>query len=101
MALASSSVKFTMLCSTPSASKWYPRLPLWLIAGLIALLIRRPRHALLAFALTLAALTVIVFTALAIFSVTEFAIPVAPAFVLLAAAGLFGERKAFARADPL
>jgi hypothetical protein len=83
----------TLRLRLDQASKWYPRLALWLIVGLIALLIRRPRHARLALALTFAALVVVVFTALAIFAVTEFAIPVAPAFVLLAAAGLFGERK--------
>jgi hypothetical protein len=75
------------------SSKWYPRLLIWLIVGLIALLTRRPRNARLALALTVAALTVIAFTALAIFAVTQFAIPVAPAFLLLAAAGLLGDRQ--------
>jgi hypothetical protein len=75
-------------------SKWYPRLVLLLLVGLAGFLVRRPRHALLVLSLAYAALTVISFTALGNFAVTEFAVPVAPAFVLLAVAGLVGRRSA-------
>jgi hypothetical protein len=74
------------------ASRWFPRSVLWLIVGLVALLWRRPRRAGIAVALALAALTVIAFTALGFYAVVEYAVPVAPAFILLAAAGLLGLR---------
>ena len=43
-------------------------------------------------ALALAALFVIVFNALGLFADPHFALPVAPAFILFAAAALFGSR---------
>lgn len=76
------------------ASRWYPRSALWLVVGLVAVLWRRPRRSAIALALALSALAVIVFTALGFYAVVEYAVPVAPAFVLLAAAGLLGLREA-------
>jgi hypothetical protein len=73
-------------------SRLYPRALLWLAIGVVGLLVRRPRHVVAAVAPSFAALLVITFTALGIPTVIEFASPVYPAFVLLAAAGLVGAR---------
>jgi hypothetical protein len=74
-------------------SRAYPRTVIWIVVGLIALLVRRPRRAWLALAATLAGLLVIVVSALAIYAILDFAMPFLPAFILLAAAGLVGERR--------
>jgi len=74
-------------------SRLYPRPLLWLALGLIGVLVRRPRNVLAAAAPLVAGLLVVTFTALAISTVIEFASPVYPAFVLFAAAGLFGVRR--------
>jgi peptidoglycan/LPS O-acetylase OafA/YrhL len=65
---------------------------LFLVVGLAALLWRRPRHAVLALALGAAAILVVLFNAVTIYPIIEFAVPVVPALVLLSAAGLVGER---------
>jgi hypothetical protein len=75
-------------------SRWYPRLILWLVVGVAALAVRRPRGAGVALALAVAALVVIVFNALGLPADRHFVLPVAPAFVLLAAVGLLGRRQA-------
>ena len=72
------------------ASRWFPPPIAWLVLGVVAIAIRRPRKALVAVAPALAGLVVIVGTALVAFPVAEYALPVSPAFVLLAAAGLLG-----------
>jgi hypothetical protein len=76
------------------SSKLFPPPVLWLVAGLVGLVVRRPKHFGLALALTGAALLVVAFQALAIYTIVEFAIPVAPALVVLGAAGLVGTRRA-------
>lgn len=76
------------------SSKLFPPPLLWLAAGLVGLVIRRPRQVGLALALAGGALLVVAFQALAIYTIVEFAIPVAPAFVVLGAAGLSGTRTA-------
>jgi len=73
-------------------SRVYPRALLWLAVGLVGIAVRRPKRALLAAAPAFAGSLVIVSTALSIFTVIEFAVPVYPAFVVLAAVGLVGER---------
>ena len=75
-----------------SASRWFPRPVLWLLVGLLAGLVRRPRG--LAVPLTLAggALLVLLSTSLAVYAVAEYSVPVTPAFILLAAVGLLGRR---------
>ncbi len=73
-------------------SRWFPRPILWMAAGLLALLWRRPRGAGTLAALGLSALLVILLNALGLFADPRFALPVAPAFVLLGAAGLLGSR---------
>jgi hypothetical protein len=75
-------------------SRWFPRPIIWIAVGLIGLLWRRPRRAQTLIALGLAAMLVIVFNALGLFADPHFALPVAPAFVLLAAGALLGPRPA-------
>jgi hypothetical protein len=72
------------------ASRAFPPPAFWLAVGLAALAVRRPRRILAAVAPSVAALVVIVTTSLVAFSVAEYAAPVSPAFVVLAAAGLVG-----------
>jgi hypothetical protein len=74
------------------ASRWYPRLILWIALALIALVVRRPRGAGTLVAIALAALGVIVLNALGLFADPRFALPVAPAFVLLGSCSLLGRR---------
>ena len=72
------------------ASRAFPPLVLWLIVGLVGVAMRRPRGALVALALSAAALEVVVATSMVTLAVGEYVVPVAPAFFLLAAAGLVG-----------
>jgi len=70
----------------------YPWPAVWLGVGLLAALVRRPRRASIAGSVAAAALLVIVSTALGEPDVPEYAAPVVPAFVLVAAVGLLGDR---------
>ena len=72
------------------ASHAFPPPVLWLAVGLLALGARRPQRALVAVASSVAGLVVIVGTSLVALAVAEYAAPVSPAFVMLAAAGLVG-----------
>jgi hypothetical protein len=74
------------------ASRWYPRLILWIALGLGALALRRPYGSRTLVALALAALTVIVLNALGLFADPRFALPVAPAFILFGSCALLGRR---------
>lgn len=76
-----------------SASRWYPRPVVWLALGLVAVVVRRPRGTAIALTLTGAALFLFLGTALAVYAVAEYSVPVAPSFLLLAAAGLFGRAR--------
>jgi hypothetical protein len=78
-------------------SRWFPRSIIWVAVGVIALFWRRPRGARTLIALALAALWVIVFNAFGLFADPRFALPVAPAFVLLGACALLGAKR---RSDP-
>ena len=78
------------------SSKLFPPPLLWLAAGLAGLVLRRPARSGLALVLAGAALLVVAFQALAIYAIVEFAIPVAPALIVLGAAGLVGTRRATA-----
>ena len=88
-----------------SASRWYPRPVVWLLVGLVALAWRRPRRSAIPLTLAGAALLVLVATALAVYAVAEYSVPVAPAFVLLATVGVLGRyrpvRGTPAAPDPL
>jgi hypothetical protein len=75
-------------------SRWFPRPIIWIVVGLIGLIWRRPTGARTLVALGLVAMLVIVFNALGLFADPHFALPVAPAFVLLAAGALLGTRQA-------
>ena len=72
------------------ASHGFPPLIVWLAVGLVTLGLRRPARALVAIAPSIAALVVIAATSLVAPSVAEYAAPVSPAFVMLAASGLLG-----------
>lgn len=74
------------------ASKAYPRPWMWLVLGLAALAFRRPAGWRGPVVLAVAGLVVIIVTILGVYAVPEYAVPVVPAFVLLAATGLFGPR---------
>jgi hypothetical protein len=82
----------TLTLQVSRASKLWPRGALWLVVGLVAVLVRRPRGTLLALVLATAGLLVLLLDAAAIYAVAEFAVPVVPAFVCLAAVGLVGRR---------
>jgi Dolichyl-phosphate-mannose-protein mannosyltransferase len=69
----------------------YPPPLLWLLLGVIALAIRRPRGAKILALVAFAALAVIVLNALGQTAEPRYMLPVAPAFVLLAAAALLGQ----------
>lgn len=75
------------------SSKLFPPPLLWLLAGLVGLALRQPARSGLALAIGAAGLAVVTFQALAVYSIVEFAVPVAPALVVLGAAGLVGERR--------
>jgi hypothetical protein len=75
-------------------SRLYPRPFMWLLLGLVAALWRRPRGIGVPAALAASALLVLLSTSLAVYAVAEYSVPVVPAFVLLATAGLFGRRSA-------
>jgi hypothetical protein len=73
-------------------SRWFPRPIIWIALGLLGLVLRRPRGALTLLAVALGAFMIIVLNALGLFADPHFALPVAPAFVLLGAGGLLGRR---------
>jgi hypothetical protein len=73
-------------------SRLYPRPFMWLLLGLVAVLWRRPRRIAVPVVLAASALLVMLSTSLAVYAVAEYSVPVVPAFVLLATAGLFGPR---------
>jgi hypothetical protein len=73
-------------------SRLYPRPFMWLLLGLVAVLWRRPRRIAVPLVLAGSALAIMVSTSLAVYAVAEYSVPVVPAFVLLATAGLFGVR---------
>lgn len=76
------------------ASRAYPPALAFLVVGVVALVWRRPsmwREALVA---AVAALLVLVVTLLSLSFVAQYGVPVTPAFVLLAAVAVLGDRKA-------
>ena len=74
------------------ASRWYPRLILWIALGLIGVALRRPKGTGTLVAIAAAALVVIVLNALGLFADPRFALPVAPAFVFFGSCALLGRR---------
>ena len=73
-------------------SRWFPRPWMWILLGLIAIGVRRPRGWPFLVAQSLAAFAVVFLNALGLFADLHFVLPVAPAFVLLGLAGLLGIR---------
>lgn len=74
------------------SSTLFPPPLAWLAVGLLGLVIRRPRRALLAVLPALAAILVTTLNALTIYPIIEFAVPLMPALILCGAAGLVGVR---------
>ncbi len=74
-------------------SRLYPRPFMWLLLGVAAALWRRPRRIVVPAVLAASALLVMLSTSLAVYAVAEYSVPLVPAFVLLATAGLFGRRE--------
>lgn len=75
-----------------TASRWYPRPVMWLVLGLVAAILRRPRRIAVPVVLTGAAVLILLGTALAVYAVAEYSVPVVPAFILLGATGVLGAR---------
>jgi hypothetical protein len=82
----------TLALRLNQASRWYPRPWMWILLGIVALAVRRPRGASTLVALSLAAFAVVFLNALGLFADLHFLLPVAPAFVLLGLGALLGER---------
>ncbi len=74
------------------ASRWYPPPLLWLLLGLIGLAIRRGKGPLAVWVPALAAGFVVVLSALGLPAEPHYSVPVAPAFVLLAAVAVLAPR---------
>jgi hypothetical protein len=74
-------------------SRWFPPPLLWLALALVAIAVRRPKGTLAAVTPALAALAVILVSALGLPAEPHYSVPVAPAFVLLAGAALFAPRR--------
>jgi hypothetical protein len=79
-----------LVSAVDEASRLYPRPFMWLIVGLVAVAWRRPARCGLALLLAGAAAALLVMTSLAVYAVAQYSVPVVPAFVLLAAVGIFG-----------
>jgi hypothetical protein len=77
-----------------SASRWYPRPILWLLVGLVAVALRRTRWLLAPLVLGAAGLSILLASAVAVYAIAQYSVPVTPAFVLLAVAGVLGRAPA-------
>ena len=73
-------------------SRWFPRPWMWIVVGLVAIAVRRPRRWPTLLVLAGAAFAVVLLNAVGLFADLHFVLPVAPAFVLLGLAGLLGAR---------
>jgi hypothetical protein len=74
------------------ASKAFPRSWLWLLVGIAAFVWRRPQSWRVPTILVVSSLLLLLATVLGVYAIPEYEVPVAPSFILLAAAGLFGTR---------
>jgi hypothetical protein len=74
------------------ASKAFPRSWLWLLLGIGAFVWRRPQSWRVPAILVASSLLLLLATVLGVYAIPEYEVPVAPSFILLAAAGLFGAR---------
>jgi hypothetical protein len=80
------------------ASRWFPPPLLWLALAVVALAVRRRFGSLALWVPAAAALIVVVLTALGVPTEPHYSVPVAPAFVLLAAGALFAPKAQLAPA---
>jgi Dolichyl-phosphate-mannose-protein mannosyltransferase len=78
----------------------FPRPPLWLAVGIVALVVRRPRGWRTILALWLAAALVLLVHAVSQGVAPEFALPVYPVFIITALAAVAGDRERSTRAVP-
>ena len=83
----------TLALRLNQASRWYPPAVLWLVLGLAGLAVRRPAGARALSMPAVAAFVVILLSALGLPAEPHYSIPVAPAFLLLAAGALLGRRR--------
>ncbi len=74
------------------ASRWFPRLVVWLTVGVLAVVIRRPYRSATPVVLSTAGILGLLATSLAVPATAEYAVPFAPAFMLLAVTGVLGRR---------
>jgi 4-amino-4-deoxy-L-arabinose transferase-like glycosyltransferase len=74
------------------ASKAFPRSWLWLLVAIGAFVWRRPQGWRVPTILVASSLLLLLATVLGVYAIPEYEVPVAPSFILLAAAGLFGTR---------
>ena len=72
------------------ASRGFPPPVVFLVLGVVGVALRRPENALALSTPAIAAVVVVVLSALAIEAIPYYSVPVAPAVVLLAAGGLLG-----------
>jgi hypothetical protein len=91
--LPSGSGNATLALRLDQASHRFPPPVLWLAAGLVGLVVRRPKNTLAAATPAIAGFVVIVLSALAIAAVPHYSVPVTPAFALLAAVAWLGLRR--------
>jgi hypothetical protein len=75
------------------SSRLWPPAIAWLLVGAVAVALRRPRGALVAVSASIAACLVVLAHAASVYAAGELAMPVVPAFVVLTAVGLLGERR--------
>jgi hypothetical protein len=90
--LPSRSGNATLAHRLNQAAYRFPPPGLWLLAGVVAVMIRRPRYARIAVVLSGLAVLLLVVSALGLPATGEYAMPVVPAFALVAGVGLFGPR---------
>lgn len=83
------------------ASRWYPRPIIWIVIGLAALAIRRPRGSATLLALAASAFLVVLLNALGLPTDLHYVLPVAPAFVLLGVGGLLARNGGRGERSPL
>ena len=81
------------------SARWFPPPILWLVAGLVALVWRRPSKALALVTPTVAAFVLIVAVGLGAPAIPHFSVPVLPAFALLLAGALLGPRRSVTHAE--
>ena len=73
-------------------SRWFPRPWMWIMLGVVAIVLRRPRDWPILAVLSIAAFAVVFLNAVGLFADLHFVLPVAPAFVVFGLAGLLGTR---------